>query len=121
VINQNVEAFFHCTNLLRENFMTEMYRQGDVLLVKAAMPRGAQKHPVDRRIVLALGEASGHAHAIDASFADLYSHGLETFVMVKPGAQLVHEEHASIPLTPGAYKLVLQREFLPVGTRNVLD
>ena len=101
--------------------MTEMYRQGDVLLVKSAMPKGSQKQHVDRRVVLALGEASGHAHAIDAKFADLYSHGRETFIMVKPGAQLVHEEHASISLTPGAYKLVLQREFLPVGIRNVLD
>ncbi len=92
--------------------MAEMYRQGDVLLVK---------QEVDKRIVLAWGETSGHAHAIDANFADLYSSGPERFVMAKAGAQLVHEEHAAIPLTPGSYKVVQQREFLPFGNRNVID
>jgi hypothetical protein len=101
--------------------MTEMYRQGDVLLVKAAMPKGAKKQVVDKRIVLAWGETSGHAHAIDALSADLYVSGPDRFIMVKPGAQLVHEEHASIALTPGSYKVVQQREFMPAGIRAVID
>jgi len=101
--------------------MAEMYRQGDVLLVKAAMPKGVQKQEVDKRIVLAWGETSGHAHAIDSRFADLYNFGQDRYVMAKAGAQLVHEEHASIALTPGAYKVVQQHEFLPVGVRTVID
>jgi hypothetical protein len=101
--------------------MVEMYRQGDVMLVKAAMPKGAQKQAVDKRVVLAWGETSGHAHAIDSRFADLYSFGPDSYVIARPGAQLVHEEHASISLTPGAYKVVQQREFLPVGVRRVFD
>ena len=55
--------------------MAEMYRQGDILLIKATMPKNAQKQAVDKRIVLAWGESSGHAHAIDSRFADLYSFG----------------------------------------------
>ncbi len=101
--------------------MAEMYRQGDVLLVKATMPKGAQKQDVEKRIVLAWGETSGLAHALDSRYADLYSYGQDSYVMAKSGAQLVHEEHASIALTPGSYKVVQQREFLPAGTRNVID
>ncbi len=48
--------------------MVEMYRQGDVLLMKvSALPKGAAKKAPDRRVVLAWGETSGHAHAIEGN------------------------------------------------------
>ena len=55
----------------------ETYRQGDVLLIKLpAKPQGFV--PVDRdeknRIVLALGEATGHAHVIEEPTAAMIRH-----------------------------------------------
>ena len=53
--------------------MARQLRQGDVLLIRvASIPEGARR--VKRRrgpIVLAAGEATGHAHQIDAAAADL--------------------------------------------------
>jgi hypothetical protein len=49
----------------------KLYRQGDVLLERIVkIPRGMTKQsPVDQ-IVLAHGEATGHAHTVDANAVD---------------------------------------------------
>ncbi len=46
--------------------MLKQYRQGDVLIevVKTAIPKGAVELTMTDRVVLALGEVTGHAHAI---------------------------------------------------------
>lgn len=44
----------------------QQYRQGDVFLVPVKLPMGAAKSPAkDGKIVLALGEATGHHHRIE--------------------------------------------------------
>jgi hypothetical protein len=53
-----------------------MFRQGDILLVPVPaerLPEHARPLPRDAkgRLVLALGEATGHAHAVAAPDADL--------------------------------------------------
>jgi len=102
--------------------MVETYRQGDVLLAKVpSLPKHALRKPVDQRIVLAWGETTGHAHAIDARYAKLYQHGAERFIEVLDGAVLVHEEHSPITLKPGIYRVVQQREYVPGSTRLVVD
>jgi hypothetical protein len=100
------------------------YRQGDVLLVKVEMdsvPKGAVKQDADGRIVLAYGEVTGHAHAIDSSLAALYQWKGDRLVEAKPGARLVHEEHNPIDLEPGIYKVIQQREYEPGSYRTVID
>lgn len=100
------------------------YRQGDVLLVKVdmdAIPNGAVQQDADGRIVLAYGEVTGHAHAIDASFAALYQYKSDRLLEAKPGARLVHEEHSAIDLAPGYYKVIQQREYEPGSYRTVID
>lgn len=116
-------------------------RQGDVLVVPVeTIPPGAQ--PADRdehgRVVLALGEASGHAHAIRAE--DVAAFRIETaeqdvnralvdFILVGgAGAQLAHEyesgkkaEHDTLHLAPGAYRVIQQREYSPEELRRVAD
>jgi hypothetical protein len=72
-------------------------------------------------VVLAWGETTGHAHAIDAQFADLYESGTQAFIICKEGAKLVHEEHSAIALTPGVYRIVHQREYTPGAIRDVVD
>ncbi len=89
-------------------------RQGDVLLVAVeALPAGAIEQPRQGRLILAEGEATGHVHAIAERDAREFRVGNERFVLVRSAARLIHEEHAPIELRPGAYRLVIQREYEP--------
>lgn len=104
--------------------MSVQYRQGDVLLVKLDMsdlPSGAVRQEVDGRLVLAYGEVTGHAHAIDTSCASLYQWKGDRLIEAKPGARLVHEEHNTIDLEPGFYRVIQQREYEPGSFRPVVD
>ena len=106
--------------------MGKLYRQGDVLLVATDMP--GETKPVKRTkrgLVLAEGEATGHAHVIEAPEAELVTaaeaaelyllvHGTETVA-------LTHEEHATIDVPPGSYRVVGQREYSPQEIRRVAD
>ena len=103
------------------------FRQGDVLLVAVpAIPADAERQPRHGRLVLAEGEATGHAHAIAEPDAREFRVGDERFVLVRSAAQLIHEEHATIDLPPGAYRVVIQREYEPAplpenAWRRVVD
>ena len=65
------------------------------------------------RLILAEGEATGHAHAIAERDAREFRVGDERFLLVRSAAQLIHEEHAAIDLPPGSYRVVIQREYAP--------
>jgi hypothetical protein len=102
--------------------MQKLFRQGDVLLVPAEfLPSNAVPELQGERIVLAYGEVTGHAHAIDPAFAVAYKVGDERFIKASPGATLVHEEHGPIELPEGVYKVVRQREYNPAEIRPVRD
>ena len=109
------------------NKNTQSYRQGNVLiegipslpkkLVKVARESG--------RLILAHGEVTGHAHAISARNADLYSAvdaGDVTFLEIRESmVALQHDEHATICLPPGSYIVRRQREYSPEEIRRVAD
>ena len=104
----------------------ECYRQGDVLLVRIdGGPRsGATVPREDGRIVLAHGEVTGHAHAIVDDAAELISgeQADELFLQVYGDeVELVHEEHDTIHLRTGCYRVVRQREYSPGEFRFVAD
>ena len=64
-------------------------RQGDVLLVAVeAVPDDAVEQPRQGRLVLAEGEATGHAHAIAERDAREFRVGTERFVLVRSAARL---------------------------------
>jgi hypothetical protein len=110
----------------------QQIRQGDVLLVRLEQTPeefladfGKRVDHVARqqgRLVLAEGEATGHAHVIESEEAELV---LEDDELVDPGqaaqlyllvhgttaVPLVHEEHAPLDVPPGAYRVVRQREY----------
>lgn len=103
-----------------------MYRQGDVLLVAIGrLPSGLE--PITReegRIVLAHGEATGHAHAIDHEAAEFFTareSGRRFLRLPVEGIALLHEEHAPVPLPAGLYEVRRQREYTPERIRNVAD
>ena len=90
------------------------YRQGDVLLVAVdGVPDGALPRPRSGRLILAEGEATGHAHAVLERDASLVSDGANRFLVAPTAARLVHEEHAAIDLPAGVYEVIIQREFVP--------
>ena len=103
--------------------MNEQYRQGDVLLVRTALlPHGAKlDEPCKDRIVLAYGEATGHAHCLSPRAATLYVLNDERLLEVRQATDLIHEEHAALKIEPGIYKVVRQREYSPQEVRLVCD
>jgi hypothetical protein len=96
------------------------FRQGDVfleLIEDAASIEVGERVPLDGgRIVLAHGEATGHAHAISDAGAILFfgndkAANQDRFLRVLQPVSLLHEEHAKIALAPGLYRVRRQREW----------
>ncbi|WP_329521656.1 hypothetical protein [Spirillospora sp. NBC_01491] len=75
------------------------------------------------RMVLALGEVTGHAHALKAPGTLRRSPDPMTpdHLHLPSGGLLVHEEHAAISLPKGWYRVVRQREYVPGSARVVAD
>lgn len=91
-----------------------MVRQGDVLLVEApdGLPDGSQALEQSGSIVLAHGEATGHAHRVDESSATLFrAPGGIGYLQVRTETSLLHEEHRAVPIPPGTYRVIRQREY----------
>lgn len=122
---------------------TFMARQGDVLIMAIEAPSklGAEVSRENGRLVLAHGESTGHAHAIAGS-CHLYmdeqrpvsTEDAATMVARLGGGlipdrvlvcdapvELRHEEHATVTIPAGAYKIRIQREYSPGALRNVAD
>ena len=106
-----------------------LFRQGDVLIRKInEIPPSTDLIEIKRdkgRVVLAYGEVTGHAHAIKEKTATLFrSEKLNRvfLAVIDGGASVQHEEHAAIPLDPGNYEIIHQREYVaPELTRQVAD
>lgn len=97
--------------------MTNLVAQGDILLRRIdAMPENIAISKRDNgRVVLAYGEATGHAHAFTEDHVTMYhandnSNRRFLAVMEKP-ATLFHEEHLPIAFDPGVYEIVRQVEW----------
>lgn len=101
------------------------YRQGDVLLRETDRKITAKHKLVARdggRVVLAYGEVTGHAHALCEPHVELFDLRGERLLKLEKPANLVHEEHATIPLPAGLYEVVRQREYDPeLESRQVQD
>jgi hypothetical protein len=99
----------------------KQFRHGDVLLQQIReLPAGLEPLP---HMILAYGELTGHAHrVIPATGGKLYRNegGLVLHVF-EDGLRVVHEEHASIDLPQGTYKVWRQREYSPEEIRIVRD
>ena len=106
-----------------------MYRQGDVLMVpidESELPDGLVPAPRDQggRLILARGEATGHAHVATGEGLTMLClpNDLATmFLHVRIYGRVSHEEHGPIPLPAGYYRVVRQREYVPGAVRPVAD
>lgn len=113
-------------------------RQGDVPLLRvSALPKGAVEVKPENKVVLALGEVTGHHHRFedvlehrDAPKVRVFDFGAERFIQVMERTVLLHEEHAGIPVEPGIYRTAFdigggvrgtQREYSPAEIKRVVD
>lgn len=99
-------------------------RQGDVFVEQiAALPADLTPTAADAgRLVLAYGEVTGHAHALDATLGALFTDrdGV-LYLRLDAEAALTHEEHAALTLPAGLYRVTHQREYAPDEIRRVAD
>lgn len=65
------------------------------------------------------GEATGHAHRIEAG--EVWQERGEMVVVAGPSTVLTHNEHDTITIPEGTYRVLRQREFTPEGERVVRD
>lgn len=116
-----------------------MYAQGDLLIVPVdKFPDGVKEcTPPDKVVVLALGESTGHRHAVYGDDVKLYRRQgtdvdllerpnipmetVEQWIDVATKAMLKHEEHKAIELPKGKYRVIRQREYDPKADRFVAD
>lgn len=111
-----------------------LYAQGDIILerVADAAPSTPINTDPDGAVVLARGEVTGHRHALycggvtmfrdDALARDMPMELYLGHIKVgAAGADLKHEEHATITLPPGSYRVRRQREWTAGDARVVAD
>lgn len=94
-------------------------RHGDVQLVRVdSIPKDAKL--IDGRKELAYGEVTGHAHRVDVG--DLFeTKDGELYLRVDRLSNLTHEEHKTIVLDPGCYRVGIKRQYTPEGWEAVRD
>jgi hypothetical protein len=99
--------------------MPLQYRQGDLLFVLQDTRPAADLTARPGNVIVA-GEATGHAHRLQAGTI-LEAPGGVLYLDVTHTTQVVHEEHGPITLDPGVFRVVRQREYSPEAIRTVLD
>jgi hypothetical protein len=98
-----------------------MWRHGDVLIEQVqSIPSGARSLP---HCILAEGELTGHSHRVEGSgVAELFEVGNERYLRVLvESASVVHQEHRTITLPWGIYRVWGQREYTPQAIVPVRD
>lgn len=96
-------------------------RQGDVFLMPCAIPKNAKPMKRDSgRVVLAYGEQTGHHHSTaDANTALLECDG--EHYLKTGGCDLSHQEHSTLKVPSGTFKVVQQVEWTSEGIEAVRD
>ena|SRR3990167_277263 len=96
------------------------HRQGDTLLVRIGKPRNPGNAISCKRVVIALGETTGHAHVLEGAVAEFLVDG-QRVIWVETPATYTHDEHAPHTIMPGWYVAPEQVEYTPQEIRRVTD
>lgn len=88
-------------------------QQGDVIFTRITeIPKSANRVKPDHRgHVLAEGEATGHAHTIEDSDAELYREGERLLALIHKTSTVKHQEHGPVMLEPGIWEIGRVREY----------
>lgn len=103
-------------------------RQGDVMLmpIKALPDNLSPAAAEQERFIIAHGEVTGHHHSFSiydniTMFREDGSGG-GLFLLASAPAALEHQEHSTLKVDPGAWKVVRQRTATSTGlSRRVAD
>lgn len=96
------------------------YRHGDVLIIPCSPNevRGEEQ----KKLVLALGEITGHSHQITRGKAMLFKFDKKMYLRVQSKiACLTHEEHKTLKIPQGDYEIKIQQDYTPEGWKRVQD
>jgi hypothetical protein len=74
-----------------------------------------------RRVVVAYGEVTGHAHATSAKEVRQIEIDAIRWLVAPDEFVFEHEEHAPLTLDSGVWEVVYQAEYTPQAIRRVLD
>jgi len=102
-----------------------LIQQGDVLISQVqALPRGARIVPATARgLILAEGEATGHAHVLQPEAAvQLYTLD-EILYLINEGDHgvvVTHEEHGTVEVPRGVWQIGRVREYDYLANEAVL-
>ena len=95
-----------------------IYRQGDVLIVKVEQEFDGAN---EQSAILAYGEATGHHHKLEGTVEIVREQGEISMFRVVEATPLTHQEHATITVEPGVYRVIRQREYQRGEIQRVLD
>lgn len=109
----------------QRNHTQNQIRQGDVFLkpFSGNISQGAKPVlPENGNLILAHGEATGHAHTVTADKCRLYNlpDGGMLLEVLSP-TTVMHQEHEHLPIAQGLYFVTRQREYTPDEIRRVAD
>lgn len=102
-----------------------MIRQGDILLRPVPAPQKYDAGAPLTQLVLAEGEATGHAHALIADRPSILAAtvGGRALLHLLEGVSITHPDHdpSPRPVPPGWYEVIRQRIYTPSAPRIVRD
>lgn len=100
------------------------FRHGDVVIKQIdSIPKEAiDITPEKGDLILAEGEATGHAHRFPEGAGKLFKYNEKTYLKVtKERKALTHEEHLKGELPIGIYEISIQQDYEPSGWKRVID
>ena len=98
-----------------------LIRHGDVLIQSVkTIPTSASPLP---HATLAHGEVTGHSHRIaEPADVELFEVNGTLYLRIKAeSSSLIHQEHATLNIPKGEYKVWRQREYTPREIRIIRD
>lgn len=107
---------------MKKQHKSVQIRQGDVLIVKSRIPKGAKEVQRDNgAVVLAYGEVTGHSHHITDAGATLLEHEGRRFLRVDGSATIRHQEHDALKVSESESEIIQQCEWTSEGIEAVRD
>jgi hypothetical protein len=94
-------------------------RHGDVLLTKIGECVDTPVNPKPKKVIVAEGEVTGHAHIINA--IGLKYDARTQKIEIPFGGQITHEEHGVLELERGIYEVRRQQEWIEQKMARVRD
>lgn len=91
--------------------MKRMYRQGDLLFIETTTVQGSYRSGLD----ILKSSVTGHSHRLSqgkiyVNESTSFSNPGNFYLKLDGPAQVTHEEHGPIPLTPGVWEVRRQKE-----------